>query len=147
MILDDLLQEKKIQAYDAKPLEIQQLLSVAIRDLETASRNLPEDPDWAYNIAYNAVLQSARALMMSTGYRPRGSDHHATVVRFTEGVFGKNPSMSIALFDQMRRKRNRAVYEVSGVVSKKEAEESLVFARQFVEEVRKRISKQLKLPL
>jgi len=147
MTLDDLLQEKKIHSYAAKPLEIQQLLSVAIRDLGTAARNLTADPDWAYNIAYNAVLQSARALMMSAGYRPRGSDHHSTVVRFTEGVFGKNQTIPIALFDQMRRKRNRAVYEVSGVVSKKEAEESLAFANQFVEEVRKRISKQLKLPL
>jgi len=60
--------------------------------------------------------------MMSAGYRPRGFDHHSTVVRFTEGVFGKNQTIPIALFDQMRRKRNRAVYEVSGVVSKKEAE-------------------------
>jgi hypothetical protein len=97
MTLDDLLQEKKIQSYAAKPLEIQQLLSVAIRDLGTASRNLTADPDWAYNIAYNAVLQSARALMMSAGYRPRGFDHHSTVVRFTEGVFGKNQTIPIAV--------------------------------------------------
>jgi uncharacterized protein (UPF0332 family) len=123
MILDELQRVKKIQSYAAKPMEIQQLLSVAIRDLGTASRNLAMDPDWAYNIAYNAILQSARALMMSEGYRPRGSDHHATVVRFTEGAFKGKPTFPITLFDQMRRKRNRAVYEISGVVSKKEAEE------------------------
>jgi hypothetical protein len=61
MPYDDLLREKRIQPYRAVPAEIRSLLSIAERDLHTAARNIAEDPDWAYNIAYNAVLQSARA--------------------------------------------------------------------------------------
>jgi hypothetical protein len=79
------------------------LLSIAERDLRTAARNLTEDPDWAYNIAYNAILQSARALMMSVGFRPRGAEHHATVVKFTEECLGKKFLPQVAVFDRMRR--------------------------------------------
>ena len=38
----------------------------------------------------------------------------------------------MSLFDQMRRKRHRAIYERTGLVSRKEVEEVLEFARQFV---------------
>jgi len=55
---------------------------MAKRDLSTANRNLEEAPDWAYSIAYNAILQAGRALMFFGGYRPRGGEQHATVVEF-----------------------------------------------------------------
>jgi uncharacterized protein (UPF0332 family) len=118
MPYDDLLRDKRIQLYHAAPAEIRSLLSIAERDLRTAARNIAEDPDWAYNIAYNAVLQSARALMIFTGFRPRGSEHHATVVKFTEECLGGEFLHQIAMFDRMRRTRNRSVYEVGGIVSK-----------------------------
>ncbi|MGD9406217.1 MAG: hypothetical protein PVH95_13815 [Anaerolineae bacterium] len=38
----------------------------------------------------------------------------------------------VALFDQMRRKRHRLVYEMVGVVSNQEAEQALGFAEAFV---------------
>ena len=40
------------------------------------------------------------------------------------------------LFDQMRRKRNRLVYETMGLVSRQEVEQALAFAQTFVEEIR-----------
>jgi len=41
----------------------------------------------------------------------------------------------VRLFDQMRRKRHRVIYEVAGLVSKKEAEQAIAFAREFVEKI------------
>jgi uncharacterized protein (UPF0332 family) len=105
MPYDELRRDKRIQPYRATPAEIRSLLSIAERDLHTAARNLTEDPDWAYNIAYNAILQSARALMMSVGYRPRGAEHHATVVKFTEECLGEEFLSRVVLFDRMRRTR------------------------------------------
>ena len=67
-----------------KSKDINQLLQLARRDYKTALRNLEDSPDWAYSIAYNSILQARRVLMFNDGYRPRGSDQHATVVEFME---------------------------------------------------------------
>ncbi len=74
MPYEELQQQGRIKAYAARPAEIKRLLQVAGRDLGTAERNLAGDPDWAYTIAYNAILQAARALILAKGYRPRGSE-------------------------------------------------------------------------
>jgi uncharacterized protein (UPF0332 family) len=123
------------------------LLQVAARDLTAAKRNLPDDHDWAYTIAYNAVLQAARALVLAHGFRPRGGEQHATVVQFVEEALGKKYASQVALFDQMRRKRHRVIYEMAGLVSKQEAEQGIRFAKKFVEEIRLLISKQASFKL
>ena len=132
MPYDRLVKQGRIKAYSAHPREIQQLLQVAARDLEVAIRNLNDTPDWAYSIAYNAVLQAGRALMMSEGYRARGGEQHATVVAFVEEKLGASHVTDIHLFDQMRRKRHRVIYEVAGLISKTEAGQAITFAKEFV---------------
>src|SRR3989304_6484420 len=127
MPYDRLLKSNRIKPHRANQTEIKQLLQLAMRDLSTAARNLEEAPDWAYSIAYNSILQSGRALMFFEGYRPRGGELHATVVEFVEGRLGTAYTAQVRLFDQMRRKRHRGIYEVAGLVSKKEAEQAIGF--------------------
>ena len=121
MTYEKLLKDGRIKEYTAQPIEIQQLLKVANRDLTAASRNLEADPDWAYSMAYNAILQVSRALMLHGGFRPRGGEQHATVVEFVRECLGTDHKDKVHLFDQMRRKRHRVIYEVSGMISKTEA--------------------------
>lgn len=147
MPYDKLIQQKRIKPYQAKPEEIKQLLKLAARDLASAERILADDPDWAFTIAYNAILQSSRAYIFAQGYRPRGAEQHGTVVQFIEEALGKNYSAQIALFDQMRRKRHRVIYEQMGLVSEQEAKQASSFAKTFVEEIRLLITKQLRLRL
>jgi uncharacterized protein (UPF0332 family) len=147
MPYDQLVQQGRIKPYKASPEEIRKLLKVAARDLAAAERNLPDDHDWAYTIAYNAILQAARALVLATGFRPRVAESHATVVQFVEEALGKKYASQIALFDQMRRKRHRVIYEMAGLVSRQEAEQGVKFAKKFVEEIRLLISKQASLKL
>jgi uncharacterized protein (UPF0332 family) len=142
MPYERLLKQGRIKRYQARPREVERLLQVAVRDLATAQKVLPEDLDWAFNIIYNAVLQSARALMLHEGYRPRGAGQHRTVVQFCELALGPAFKRQTALFDQMRRKRHRLVYEVVGLVSRREAEQALAFAQAFVEEIRGRVTGQ-----
>ncbi|MFU8773713.1 MAG: HEPN domain-containing protein [Anaerolineales bacterium] len=120
---------------------------MAKRDLNTAMRNLEEAPDWAYSIAYNSILQASRALMYFSGYRPRGVEQHATVVQFVEERLGVAFSNQVQLFDQMRRKRHRVIYEIAGSVSKKEAEQAITFAKEFVEKIIEMITGQSRLVL
>ena len=103
----------------------------------------PIDPNWAYNIAYNALLQSSRALMLRKGFRPRGSAQHATVVQFVKEILGKDHSRLVTLFDQMRRKRHRIVYETARLVGEKEAQEALDLAREYVHLLSELVTKDL----
>lgn len=132
MAYEKLLKQGRIKNYDASEQEIQRLLEIASRDLSTARSIVSIDPDWAYNISYNAMLQSSRALMLRMGFRPRGSTQHATVVQFVNKTIGKEHKDLTALFDQMRRKRNRAVYETAKLVGEKETIETLSLAHDFV---------------
>ncbi len=147
MSYDRLLKQGLIKPYSASPREIQQLLSVATRDLNASGRNLSEDPDWAYTMAYNAVLQASRALMLAEGYRPRGGEQHATVVEFIRENLGVSYVNQVNMFDQMRRKRHRVIYEVAGLVSKHEAEQTVEFAKSFVTQLTEIITRQKGLGL
>ena len=80
--------------------------------------------------------------MFSAGYRPRGGEQHATVVEFIEERLGPTFTAQVRLFDQMRRKRHRVIYEVAGLISKKEAEQAVLFAREFVGKISEIISGQ-----
>ncbi|NPV87047.1 MAG: HEPN domain-containing protein [Anaerolineae bacterium] len=145
MPYERLIREGRIKPYRARSSEIAQLLKVAERDLQAASRNLNDSPDWAYSMAYNAVLQASRALVLSEGYRPRGGEQHATVVEFIEEKLGSGYTKQVRLFDQMRRKRHRVIYETAGLISKSEAEQVIAFAKDFVEKVSVLITRQLGL--
>jgi uncharacterized protein (UPF0332 family) len=147
MPFEKLLKSGRIKSYSAQPGEVAQLLQVANRDLSTAEKNLEEAPDWAYSIAYNAILQASRALILSEGYRPRGGEQHATVVEFVREKFGSEYLPQIRLFDQMRRKRHRVIYEVAGLISKVEAKQAVDFTREFIEIIRQTITGQLSIGL
>lgn len=147
MPYERLLKSGRIQPYSAKPTEISQLLQVANRDIATAKKNLDDTPDWAYTIAYNAVLQASRALMMNEGYRSRGGEQHATVVEFLEESLDKSFGKQVRLFDQMRRKRHRIVYEVAGLISKSEAEQAIHYAQSFIEQISELITGQTRLSI
>ena len=135
MPYERLLKTGRIRSYSAKPSEISQLLQVASRDITTARKNLEDAPDWAYTIAYNSILQASRALMLHEGYRPRGGEQHATVIEFIEERLGASFEQQVRLFDQMRRKRHRVVYEAAGLVSKPEAEQAILFAQRFIDQI------------
>jgi uncharacterized protein (UPF0332 family) len=104
----------------------------AHRDLKTARAVLSTDYDWAYTIAYNAVLQAGRALMFSKGYRPEGNSQHISVVKFAGLFLNKNDAV---IFDRMRRKRNSSVYESSGTVTETEAEYAISQSEILVQKI------------
>ncbi|MFZ0531610.1 MAG: HEPN domain-containing protein [Anaerolineales bacterium] len=145
MPYERLIASNRIKPQQPNPREINQLLQLASRDLATAVRNLEDAPDWAYSIAYNSILQAARALMFFSGYRPRGGEQHATVVEFTEERLGITFTEQVRLFDQMRRKRHRVIYEIAGSVSKSEAEQAITFAKDFVSKITEMITGQSSL--
>ena len=88
MPYETLLAEGRITRQAPQPSTIRELLLLAERDAGVADQTLKVDPDWAFNIAYNAVLQAARTFMMKQSFRPRGPDQHAPVVSFLKEALG-----------------------------------------------------------
>jgi uncharacterized protein (UPF0332 family) len=121
--------------------QVQNCLRIAERDIQTAPGLLESSPEWTFNIAYNAMHQAGRAYLFHEGYRAVGEAHHATVVRFLETSLGLEYEETLMLMDRMRRKRNRATYDVVGTISRKEASEAISAAREFVTEIAHRVKR------
>ena len=143
MRFDDLLQRRKIHRHRASKEEIARLMELAERDLRMARHTMPEDWDWGFSIAYNAVLQSARAYMYSLGYRPTTSQGHKSTFAFMRVALEDEFATLVGFFDRMRTKRNRALYDVAGLITEDEAKAILVHATDFVEALKAKIQKEL----
>jgi uncharacterized protein (UPF0332 family) len=131
-MIDDLKREGLIKTLPLDQKKVEDARALALRDVATARTLLDSNQDWAYNIAYNAVLQAGRALMFSKGYRPDGANQHISVVKFAGLFLDSNDSI---IFDRMRRKRNRSVYDSAGSITESEA----VFAAKQAEDLVKKI--------
>ena len=116
---------------------MQNSINLAKRDLKTATDVYSNnDYDWAFSIAYNAMLQAGRALMFSEGYRPTGEYKHVSVIEFVKTKFGKEFADKILfMFNKIRKKRHIAVYEQVNIISKAEARNALDIAEEFVNKV------------
>ena len=118
---------------------INNLMKRAYTDLRTAKRNINDDEECAYNYAYNAMLRSGLALMFSQGVRPEIKDKHLTVVKFVSSLLGSKFKKVINDYDFMRRKRHHFIYEPDIPCSRKEAEDALKTAKEFVDIIGKLI--------
>jgi uncharacterized protein (UPF0332 family) len=139
MRFDALLRQRKIFPHRATPDEIARLLTLAKRDIRTARRVMAEDWDWAFSIAYNAVLQAARAFMYAQGFRPATEQGHKNTFAFMRVALGDESASLVGYFDRMRTKRNQAIYDVAGSITEAEARAIFGKAVKFVEIVRARV--------
>jgi len=136
MNLDNLERDGYIKRLPVNMKKVQDALALAKRDITTAKTILDADLDWAFSIAYNAMLQTLRALMFSKGYRPSGSNQHISVVRFAEIFLNEE---IVVVFDRMRRKRHASIYDTAGSISNKEAEHAINTAEKLIKTVEKMI--------
>ena len=140
MKIEDLEREDMIRRFPVYREKVKNSLNLARRDVRTAKKTFEESYDWAFSMAYNSMLQAARALMFSKGYRPSGNKQHFSVVKFTEAVLGDKFEKEIAAFDRLRRKRHAAIYDEAGVISGYEADFAIKSAERFLDEVEKLIA-------
>ena len=144
MKYDELLKSGRIRKQSVSAAEIRQAMDRADRDLKTARKIMAEDWDWAFAVAYNAVLQASRAYMFAQGYRPTGAEGHKNTFAFMSLAMGKPYEQLIAYFDRMRNKRNQAIYDVAGLITETEARNLFSKATEFVELIRVRLRAKLR---
>jgi len=142
MDYENLLKSGALKPFKASPSQIKSRLDLARRDIRAAQAMMATDRDWAFSMAYNAILQATRALMFARGFRPAaGEGQHKVAVQFAEITLGETFRDEIYIFDKMRSKRHRVIYDVSGLVSLEEARQALTFAVKFVKVVEEQLEK------
>jgi uncharacterized protein (UPF0332 family) len=128
------LQEMGLEERTAETQEIVGLMLRAERDLSTARLLQDKDEEWSFAAAYQAMARSGRALILSEGYRPKGSrsrDTHKTVITASGIILGEKQKSLINKFDRMRRKYQNFTVETGSVVSRYEAGQAIRDAEEF----------------
>ncbi len=103
-------------------------------DLNNAKLLIKTDEVGAYRMAYDSMLQAGIALISFFGYRPKIHGFHKTVVECVGGILGADYAPLVKKFDQMRRNRHEAIYDI-GIISSSETVESIKMAEKFLKEV------------
>ena len=88
------------------------------------------------------MARSARALILSEGFRPkgvRGRDAQKTVVTAAGMILGEQVKSLINKFDRMRRKYQSFMEEAGLIISRYEAGQAIKDAEEFLELVNGKI--------
>lgn len=115
--------------------QIANLQDRALKDLKTAEAILETDREWAYTIAYQAMMRAAKALILSEGYRPKGREQQRTVVQLSGEILGKGFRTLTIKFDRIRRKGQWFFEDPEKPISKYEVEEAIKDAKEFIQKV------------
>ena len=127
--------------------QIGQFLAGAERKLAAAGKTLAIDEEAAYQLAYEAMLKASLGFMLSFGVRPRSQPgHHIVVIEFVSKQLGAPHRGLMDLFDRMRRKRNQALYDATGLITKHEAEQAIVSAKTLIDILKAEIKKKTPAP-
>lgn len=134
MSLKILEQQGRIKRIPVDEKTVRERMQIADRDLASARRNFQQgDDEWAYNIAYNAMLQAGTALLHTQGFRPEGREHHYSVELFLGHFLQKK---DVEIFSRMRKQRNKSVYERVGTISHTDAEYALQRAESIISTIK-----------
>ena len=129
---EKLIKEGRLEYFKSCKEEIDNLIRISLRDIETAKKVKGIDWDWAFVIAYNSVLQAARSYILSKGFRPKGKFIHKTVFEFLRISLPKKYHSLIDYFDKIRIKRHKTLYETEGIISEKELDELIDKSKKFI---------------
>jgi len=143
MSYEKLLKKQMIEPVRVSNKELAKHLSSARHDIKVARNVQTIDLDWAFNIAYNGILQAALTLMYHKGHRPKGEAKHYAMLEFLKETLSSEWAPKVNRMQKLRQKRNLAVYEHRGIVSEKEANDIIEFADRFYREIEATLPKEI----
>jgi uncharacterized protein (UPF0332 family) len=140
---------KKVRQEEINFTNINKFFHNAVKKFYKAKKVLLFDEETAYQMFYESMLKASLALMLSYGTRPRSlPGHHIVIIEYTTNKLGKKYLETMNLFDRMRRKRNKMIYEADIGITKTEAITALKITEEYLTIIRNHINKnnpQLKL--
>jgi len=120
--------------------QINKILQKAYKTIQSAKTTLKTDPETCFTLAYESMLKTTLALMLSRGFRPKIQlGHHKTLVNYAKYVLKDRFSKITATYDRMRQKRNKLLYDVASV-SETEAKQSAIVAEKYFRIVEQKIA-------
>lgn len=124
-----------LEVHTATEDEILNLIEGAERNIEQACLTGIQ-PGWRFRMAYEAILNCARAALYKSGYRVdrRGGGHFREIASL-ELTLEVEPD-TISLLDAYRMRRNQVVYEGIDLTSDNEAREALEEAEKLLQRLR-----------
>jgi len=138
LIDEGLLKEEEI----GRPF-VNKVIAKARGDLKSAEilfKNSREEN--AFELAYESMLSSGRALAFSYGLRPRSQGSHRITLEFARLAMDESAANLLKRFSRMRKTRHYLIYGAGLSISMTEAENALKNAREFLkrteEDMRKR---------
>jgi uncharacterized protein (UPF0332 family) len=132
---------KKLKPHIVDWLQIERFLASADKKLTSARKILAFDEEACLQQAYEAMLKASLGFMFSHGFRARSQPgHHMAIIDFVRSHIDKRHAGLLVVFDRLRRKRNLALYDDTGFVSKRDAEQALQSARDYLKIVRSDIT-------
>ena len=128
---------KKLKPHAVDWAQIDRFLASADKKLASARKILAFDEEACLQQAYEAMLKGSLGFMFSHGFRARSQPgHHIAIIEFVRARFVKKHAALLTVFDRMRRKRNMALYDDTGFVSRHDAEQALEAARSYLDVIR-----------
>lgn len=128
-----LIKEEKIDF-----IQVSRVLVKARRSAKSAKVLFADgDFEGSYQLAYEAMLLSGRALIFAHGFKPRAAGSHKITIEFVEKAFGKKEAVLVFKFDKMRKNRHYLIYGAGLSISETEAENAISSAKKFVSEIEK----------
>src|SRR5947209_12837179 len=128
---------KKLKPQKVDWAKIERFLQSAEKKLASARKILAFDEEACLQQAYEAMLKASLGFLFSHGFRARSQPgHHIAIIDFVRARIGKKHTGLITVLDRLRRKRNMALYDDTGFVSRYDAEQALHAARSFLDVLR-----------
>lgn len=130
MILQNLLNQRKIKPHNTSAQEICDLFMLVERDIKDA-RIKELSVDRRFATAYNACLQLSTIIMYAGGYRCGSSDHHFITFQFLKTLKNSKFTDFADYFDYCRTERNIIDYRKMGTTSEAEVKDILENLEKF----------------
>ncbi len=128
---------KKLKPHVIDWAQIQRFLASADKKLTSARKILAFDEEACLQQAYEAMLKASIGFMFSHGFRARSQlGHHIAIIEFVQSRLDKKHAGLLIVFDRLGRKRNLALYDDTGFVSRHDAEQALQSAGDYIDVVR-----------
>jgi uncharacterized protein (UPF0332 family) len=132
---------KKLKPHAVDWAQIDRFLASADKKLASAQKILAFDEEACLQQAYEAMLKASLGFMFSYGFRARSQPgHDIAIIDFVRARIDKKHAGLLTVFDRLRRKRNMALYDDTGFVSRHDAKQALESARDYLDVIRAEIA-------
>lgn len=133
MSLQDWAANGWLRPHTTSTQEIANLFAIVDRDLADATEGI--SADWRFGIAYNAALKLCTILLYASGFRAERTLQHYRTIQSLTLIFGSERKNDADYLEACRKKRNIVEYDYVGGATAEDAEELIMFVKDFREDV------------